>query len=371
MFDLSLHPFFEAWIDPISGVQSYLLKQRVAPLQKSFYFVNSGLTADGRWLWFEAAHPPGSNKCLAAVCLDPAQPDIRYFPQATISAESPLPCPAENKIWLVLSDHQPDIHCLDLENGAVELFAHLPSEFVHRRYVRRISTHLTLSADGRDLLLDGKIGNQWFLGRIDVQTRNFHLIREFGVHYNHAQFSPRDPELLSVAQDWWHDPDTGVHNQFTHRIWWMRRDGSEFEPLHPLQREGHRISHEWWADDGHQCWINYDTGAFEMDPVSRAISHVWKRPLCHAHCDPTRRYWVADQSPYLWHQKPCEVLFLDRQTGRELAIASALPRPAFPRQLYHLDPHPRFVDQGRAVVYTTTVRGQADVAIALTSDILR
>jgi len=310
MYDLSRRPFFEAWTDPSSGITSYLLRERVAPLQKTFYFVNSGLTADGRWLWFEAAHPPGNNKCLAAVCLDPDHPELRYFPQATISA------------------------------------------------------------DGRDLLLDGKIGNRWFLARVDVDTRVFTLIREFPIHYNHAQFSPRDPDLLSVAQDWWIDPDTGVHNQFTHRIWWMRRDGTEWQPLHPVQREGHLISHEWWADDGTQCWVHYQNGAFEMDPSTRKVTHVWKRPVCHAHCDPSRRYWVADQTPYAWHEGPCEVRFFDRQSGREIAIASALPKPTMDRRGYHIDPHPRFIDQGRTDCYTSTVRGVPDVAIVPTADIL-
>ena len=370
MYDLSRHPYFDAWTDPSSGITSYLLRERVAPMQKTFYFVNSGLTHDGRWLWFEAAHPPGNNKCLAAVCLDPDHPELRVFPQATISAESPLPYPDQNKIWYVSDDHSPDIRSLDLDSGAVEHFAHVPQEYIARRYVRRISTHLTLSADGRDLLLDGKIGNLWFLARVDVHTRAFALIREFPIHYNHAQFSTRDPDLLSVAQDWWIDPDTGVHNQFTHRIWWMRRDGTEWEPLHPVQREGHLISHEWWADDGTQCWINYQTGAFEMDGATRAITHVWKRPVCHAHCDATRQHWVADQSPYAWHERPCELLFFDRPSGREITIASALPKPTMDRRGYHIDPHPRFIDQGRAVCYTSTVRGMPDVAIVRTADIL-
>lgn len=192
MFNLSRHPFFEPWTDPHSGVTSYLLRERVAPLQKTFYFVNSGLTADGRWLWFEAAHPPGNNKCLAAVCLDPDYPDIRYFPQATISAESPLPYPDQNKIWYVSDDHSSEILSLDLDSGTVEPFAEVPAAFIADRYIRRISTHLTLSADRRDLLLDGKIGNRWFLARVHVPGREFSLIREFSTHYNHAQFSPRE-----------------------------------------------------------------------------------------------------------------------------------------------------------------------------------
>jgi hypothetical protein len=33
-------PLFQPWTDPSSGVKSFVLSQRVAPLQQSFYFTN-------------------------------------------------------------------------------------------------------------------------------------------------------------------------------------------------------------------------------------------------------------------------------------------------------------------------------------------
>jgi hypothetical protein len=41
-----------------------------------------------------------------------------------------------------------------------------------------------------------------------------------------------------------------------------------------------------------------------------------------------------------------------------------LDPPYCPRDLYHLDPHPRFSPRDRWVVYTSTVRGQVDVALS-------
>jgi len=133
---------------------------------------------------------------------------------------------------------------------------------------------------------------------------------------------------------------------------------------------GKGISHEWWSRDGRICYVHYDLGAYECDTASRKHQHVWREPLCHAHCDAQRRSWCADESPYKWAQKPCEVLFFDRAGGRKIAIASGLPEPPLRRKSYHLDPHPQFSPRGTWVVYTTTVRGMVDVALAPTARIV-
>jgi hypothetical protein len=41
-----------------------------------------------------------------------------------------------------------------------------------------------------------------------------------------------------------------------------------------------------------------------------------------------------------------------------------MPQPPMPRRSYHLDPHPQFSPGDSWVVYTTTVRGIIDVALA-------
>ena len=41
---------FKPWIDPISGIKSYILTRHVAPIQQSFYFTNQSFSADGRYL---------------------------------------------------------------------------------------------------------------------------------------------------------------------------------------------------------------------------------------------------------------------------------------------------------------------------------
>jgi len=68
---------------------------------------------------------------------------------------------------------------------------------VNKRPVHRLATHLTLSADGRHLLLDGHVGNHWFVGVGDVAGGAVRILKEFPRHMNHGQFSPTDLDLSS------------------------------------------------------------------------------------------------------------------------------------------------------------------------------
>jgi hypothetical protein len=360
---LHSHPFFTSWRDPQSGVETFILTERVAPVQQTFYYVNSGVTPDEKWLWFYTAFPPALGHRLGCVSLDPEHPVIRHFPAvAHTNNDLPLVSPggdgvyfcAGKSVWFQPMEGEPKTICT-LDPG-----------FVKNRPVRRLATHLTLSADGKRLLLDGMIGNHWFVAVADVLTGEIKVLHEFGRHYNHAQFSPLDPDLFLIAQDWWFDAASGQYFSYDHRMWLMDTNGKRFEALRPADWNGHNCeqSHEWWSPQGKVCWVDYKLGAFECDLANREPVHVWKTPLCHAHSDTTARYWCADQSPYTWNLRPCEVLFFDRQTERTQHIASALPHPPYDRGTWHIDPHPRFTPRDTYISYTTTVRGLVDVALA-------
>jgi hypothetical protein len=92
-FDLSTHPHFIPWTDPESGGVSFILNERVAPLQQSLYFTNPSVSDDECWLWFYVAFPPAQYKLLASASLDPAAPFIRYFPASAFSSASPMVAP--------------------------------------------------------------------------------------------------------------------------------------------------------------------------------------------------------------------------------------------------------------------------------------
>ena len=206
--------------------------------------------------------------------------------------------------------------------------------------------------------------------RVELATGEYKILNNFGRQYNHAQFSPTRPDLFLIDQDWWRDYHSGEYVCIDNRIWLMNTEGTSFEPLIPkmfYMRDGTEICHDFWSDDGHLCWSEYNTGGYECDIDTREVNHVWKRPVCHSHCNSDRTLWVGDQTPYAWNEKPCQVLFYDRETNKEIEIFSALPKPMVHKGTharYHLDPHPQLVCDGKYAVCTTTVFSKAgDVAI--------
>lgn len=370
MHNLTRHPFFEAWTDPVSGVVSFILSERVAPVQQSFYFTNPCVSTDEQWLWFYAAFPPNRQRMLAAVSLDPGKLEIKLFPQAGFTGASPMVAPEGSAAFFCMENSVYKVRM----DGSTEVVCTVPEEYIFRRHFARIATHLTISADGRYLLLDGDLGNFWWVGIGDIVTGEVKILKEFGQHHNHAQFSPTDPKLFVIPEDWWNDKFSGRHFAYDHRLWLMDTDQTRYEIVRPKEwDDGHtaNASHEWWANDGMLCWNDYRLGSYECDPYTLETTHVWRRPLCHAHCSSDRRLWCADQTPYKWDDTPLEILFFDRERNKEIQIVSAMPKPPVPRKMYHLDPHPQFSPHDRWVVYTTTVKGKVDVALTPVSRVCR
>jgi hypothetical protein len=364
--DLSRHPYFERWIDPETGVTSFVLSERVAPFQKGLYYATPSISADGRWLWFRAAFPPSTRWMVAAVCLDPDGPRIRLFAAAAGSG-SPLVAPRGDAAYVTVRD---GIY-LQPFDGEVRQVARMPRELVGNRYLFSLVTDLTISADGKHFVLDSHIGGRWLISVAEVATGRVTPLRWFARCHHHAQFSPVDPELILVGQGPWRDPITGDKHDMNIRMWIMDTKLTRYEPVFGdlWFNRNCKSCHEWWSADGLVCWVDYDDGVYECDLAERKRVLVWEHHLlCHAQCDDARRFYCADENPYNRSpERPCRVWFFDRHSGRRIAIASALPAPPLPPgdwRAYHLDPHPHFSRDGRYVVYTTTARGTVDVAVA-------
>ncbi len=362
---LDHHPYFSPFDDPQSGVRSYILEQRVAPLQQTFYYTNPSISAGEKYLWFYTAFPPNPSRTLGVVSLDPARPFIRHFPQAGNFQSSPMISPAGDSIYLCIGT---TVWKLTL-GGEMQRIATLDSNYIRGRELHRLATHLTMSADGKYLLLDGHIGNHWFIAEAEIATGVITVLAEFMAQHNHAQFSPVDPDLFLIAHDQHRDPVSGVFIHHRLRTFLMNRANTRYECINPqfLASPYKGACHEWWMADGRIAYIEYDSGVWIYDLKDRSTTHVWKEPLCHAHCDAGGRFFCADQSPYFWKDRPCQVKFFDAKTGKVTLIDSGLPLPSEDRALYHLDPHPQFSPRGTWVDYTTTRRGRIDVALTPTA----
>ena len=365
MHDLTEHPFFERWTDPASGIESFVLTERVAPVQYSFYFTNPSVSADENWLWFVTLFPPNGQPSLGVVCLDPARPMFKHFPQAGFSSASPMVAPEGDAVYFCARNH---VYKLALD-GTTTIICTVPEEYIAGRHYSRIATHLTLSADGKYFLLDGDLGNFWWVGIGDIATGKVTILKEFPQHHDHAQFSPTDPKLFVIPEDWWHDRVTGQRFEYDHRLWLMDIDQTRYEPVRPKDWDmdhSANATHEWWSADGMLCWTDYSKGTYECNPCTLEATHVWKRALCHAHCSSDGRYWCADQNPYawMWGDSTVQVLFFDRQLDRDTCIVSAMPKLPPETRWGRPDPHPQFSPKDSWVVYTTTVRGITDVALS-------
>ncbi len=233
---LEQHPYLVPWRDPASGVRSYVLHERVAPVQMPTYFVNPAVSNDEQWLWFGCGYPPSPYKRLGVVSLDPDKLFIKVFQEATFQAETPLISPSGDSCYYASGEGVYEVHV----SGDVRLVLQIPPEILKGRSLPRVATHLTMSADGKYFLLDGAFaGGRWFVALGEIATGAVRLLKEWTRHMNHAQFSPTDPKLFSIAQDWWHDPVSGQPFPFDQRIWLMDTDSTRYEPLRPGDWFGH------------------------------------------------------------------------------------------------------------------------------------
>lgn len=364
MLDLKNHPYFTEYVDPVSGAVSYFLTEKVAGLQQQFYFSECSLTEDGKYLWICCLNAPAQFRYLAVVSMDPENPFIRPFLGAGVQGGNPNIIPGTHD---VLFPQGSTMWRINVEGEMTKVLT-LPEDFLHNRVPGSLTTHSSISCDGKYVVLDIRLTGFTYVGIGDMETGEFKLLNNFGRLYDHAQFSPTNPELFLIDQDWWRDWHTGEYFCLDNRMWLMDIHGTRFEPVIPnawYGRDGSEICHDFWAKDGTLCWIDYNKGAFECDIETREITHVWKRPTCHAHTTKDRMFWCADQTPYAWKERPCQTLFYDRATNKEIEIISANPNPKVERGgVYHLDPHPSFTTDDEYIISTTTlVGGSADVAI--------
>lgn len=359
---------FEKWVDPVSGVESHVLTRRIAPIQQTFYFTNSGFSADGRYLWLYCAFPPGGDayygRQLAVV--DFAEQTVRHFPETQFMDASPFVDSATADVYwttgLGVWKRGP------APKSAVERVGGFPEELARQRRPLRLATHLSRSADRKSFAIDAQIGTEWFVGDLPLDGRGgFRLWQTFDRCYNHAQFSPTDPDILLIAQDGWIDPATGAEGETHDRLWLLQR-GERAKPLVPTAPAPPSLrGHEWWDADGRHVWyIDYHGGTTRVDVSTGQRTLVWPNGHTHSHVDRAGRYLVGDINV----AEDWRIAFFNITTGKEVDIVSQLPMPAWPRRSYHIHPHPRFCLDDRYICYTTNVLGTIDVAIVPVSTLI-
>jgi hypothetical protein len=367
---------FSRWRDPVTGVESYILSQRVAPVQQSFYFTHSGFSADGRYLWFYCAFPPGGDAYYGRQLgvIDFEEDMVRHFPETQFMDASPFVDPDTGGVYWVTGleiwKRGP------LPGDQPERVGTFPAELAKGRRPLRIATHLSRSADGKSFAIDALIGTDCFVGDMPLDGGPFRLWEKRDYCLNHAQFSPTDPDLILLAADGWVHPSTGergrrplVGNQ-EDRMWIIRR-GGESRPACPRDPVSSDLrGHEWWDADGVHIWyIEYHGGTAKVNILTGEQTMVWPNGHSHSHCDRSGQYLVGDINPQHIRMDLWRIAFFNTLTGKEINIVSELP-PLPPRGPYHIHPHPRFCLDDQYICHTTNVLGTIDVALTPVSQLV-
>lgn len=369
---------FKSWADPKSRVRSFILTGRVAPLQQSFYFVNPSMTNDGRYLWFYCAFPPAGDanygRTLGVVDFEYGQ--IYHYPETQFLDASPMVDLDTGEVyWCNKSDiWKRGPRPQDRPQHIAKFPENLKKGAIHR-----IATHLTRSPNKEELCFDAEIGNRSYVGTVSLKTGKFSLWQEFDRCYNHAQFNPQDPNLILLAQDYYFNKVTGKMGRIERdkegklkRMWIIRR-GQQAVPIKPKWKSA---SHEWWSADGNYIYyIDRSKGTVRINRHTGEKLLVNPYGRWHGHSSKDNRFFVADNiADENGYYRGCaaNILFYNRKTRQKVDIVTKAPALSSHEKpsVYHVDPHPQFVNNDKYIVYTTSVFGSIDVAIVKTSDLI-
>ena len=336
---------FEKFVDPRSGVVSYLLKPgKFAWNQQGIYFTTKSMTDDGRFLVFdlsedERVKPVGfhidmaktkavvdflSDEVIVLDGVDGGIPfldvkgDILYYAKRDASGE-PLPYIYRREL---LADPRREIVCCRIPDavkgggeGVLDWF-----------------THLTLTADRRFAFLEAKTGVRrlngdvvdpnrpdgiYTQGLLELATGRYVPWGTADFYCNHGQINPTDPALAMCAWDGcWNKIEPGAPYP---RIWLFGADGSK-RMIPPAC--GNYATHERWTESG-RGFTYCAYGTVYHDLASGRQTVVCPLFAAHAVMDREDRYVLYD-APWdgWWRGHPWRVQFWNRATGRKVDIYS-------------------------------------------------
>jgi carbon storage regulator CsrA len=209
---------FQVWTDAKAAVESYILQTRVAPVQQSFAAGNCPMSADGRYLWFYCAFPPGGDaeygRTLGVV--DFLDQDVRHFPETQFGASSPyVDSHTGYAYWCTGAEIY---RRSPFRSGQAERVARF--EAAVGTAGASISSRLTRSADGKWFSMDAHFEDAWHVGAVAVEGGAVELWATFDEPVT-AEFDESDPEVLIARGEG--------------KAWEVRRGGRK--EISPAKRE--------------------------------------------------------------------------------------------------------------------------------------
>ena len=356
---------------------------RVHAQQQGFYFVNSSMSDDGRYLWFYCTFPPAAYLTLGVV--DFETDEVHHFPETCHNGATPI-VDAEGNCWYAdtvnLYKRSPD------PAKPVEIVQPLPPELSENGHALPLTPacHLTFSPDKKQIFFDAIHSKGFVVGVLDLDTGKFTEWCRPERYRNHGQYNPVHPGIGLTAEDftgtYWGER-AGIHcdeNGIFQRLWLVKEDGTQ-EVIPPL--DGMRATHEWWSADGSKVYYcRYvladiiggvqNNGVCYYDIFTGEHRLVAPVPAWHGFTNRDESLVVYDENAGFYRGCESCVGLYNTKTGKQVYIVTLnapMAPPEKPSQ-YHLDPHPRFNAQEKYIVFTAVKNSAPQVAVAFTEDIV-
>ena len=168
MLNLENHPYFEKYTDPKSGVESFILRKKIAPMQQHLYFAQPSITTDGKYLWVRCSYPPAQVQTMAAISLDPENPSFTHYPQAALlhNGDYPAITPEQDGLYI---PHDSTVYKLTLDGKMTPIIT-LSWDLQKNRPCEMLMTHASVSCDNKYIGLDMRLSDKWYICIGDLKT---------------------------------------------------------------------------------------------------------------------------------------------------------------------------------------------------------
>ena len=358
-----------------SGVSYYILKERVCAFQQGFYFVNNAMTLDGRFLWFYAVVNPvydGNKRNVGFV--DFLTDELVLCSDVMFDDASPYVDNETGELYFTYGKN------LYKRAPSKEKMAEAVCSVPIKGSVITLATHLTRSADKKHFFLDINRAEFGFIqGLLNIETGEFTKWSEGKEGMNHGQLNPRSDRLALCAIDFYSEIGSGEQHGIPNN------EKGEYMRLWTVDAEGRRrmyppsdnyATHEWWSADGKKIYYVNDFGIHRVDIETGRHECAYRCRPNHAFATKDEQLFVFDEDVVddgKWYRGcPLRVRLYNAKTGREVVIVEKMPEVTNGyHKRYHLDAHPRFTDNEKYIVFTTTEFSGCDLAIASVEEIRR
>jgi carbon storage regulator CsrA len=338
-------PLFSRWKDGVSGVESYILSERVAPAQESMESPAPAMSADGRYLWFYCAFAPGGHprygRTLGVV--DFQDNVVRHFPETQFGEASPVVDAQGGACYW--SAAQQVYRREGKGTGRAALVGQLDRDALLGGQVPlAVATRLTLSADRKALSIDVTVDGKGFVGSMDAGSGAVEMWQSFDRAVSHAQFNPAEPGLMLLRQEG--------------RLYTIRK-GQKATALtkEPVRGEA------WWSADGKSVYFIAAAGGLARISAEGGKAEVlWPAANASFHMDRSGEHVVAAIASA--EAGESRLVLCNLKTGKEARIYTFTGEAGAQRA------RPRFAMDGKYLIYTTSAQGRADVAVTPTAGLI-